>query len=113
MRDDPLFDLIGVKLSMGIAGFFGGVVSLAFLRNLTRAQCVLAVLVGCFTAAYLTPVLMHFLNLKPGVAEYENGVAFMVGLSAMNLIPVAMKTARILIQHWHMTGQNPSDGDKP
>jgi hypothetical protein len=82
---DTFLTAIGVKLTTLIAGFAGGIVSLAFLQGLSRRQALLAVIVGCLTAVYLTPVIVWWLNLSPNM---ENGTAFLLGLSAMNLIPL-------------------------
>ena len=76
---------LGIKLTSLVAGFAGGIVSLAFLQGLTRKQSVLAVVVGCLTAVYLTPVAVWWLNLSP---QMENGTSFLLGLSAMNIIPI-------------------------
>jgi Na+/proline symporter len=89
---EPLSAAIGVKLSTMVAGFAGGVVSLAFLQGLTRRQALLAVLVGCLTAVYLTPVAVYKFGVGP---ELENGTAFVLGLCAMNLIPLIKKALAV------------------
>lgn len=77
---DPIF---GVKAASLIAGFAGGVVSLSFVRQLTRLQAFLAVVTGSLSAGYLTPVVQLYL---PGAIP-EPTLAFLVGLTSMNLIP--------------------------
>lgn len=79
----PESGALGVKLASLVAGFAGGVVSLSFVRELSRWQAVLAVLTGSLCAGYLTPILA--LYLPAGVPEPT--LAFLVGLTAMNLIP--------------------------
>lgn len=74
----------GVKLASLVAGFAGGVVSLSYLRELTRAQMLLAVATGSLTAGYITPAVLHYI-LFP--SELENGIAFLIGLTAMNIVP--------------------------
>jgi hypothetical protein len=78
--------VLGVKLSTTVAGFAGGVVSLAFVQKLNRWQAVCAVVVGCLTATYLNPVV----DAKLGIAqpEFVNCTAFVIGLCGMNIVPL-------------------------
>lgn len=87
----PDISLFGVKLFSLIAGFAGGVVSLSFVKTLTKTQSALAVFTGAVTAAYSTPVITHFLTVGP---EYESSVAFFVGLTAMNIVPGVVELSR-------------------
>jgi hypothetical protein len=75
---------LGVKFASLLAGFAGGVVSLSYLRQLTPLQMALAVLAGTFMAGYLTPLAQHWIGMPD---EVENGVAFLLGMTAMNLVP--------------------------
>lgn len=75
--------VLGVKLASLVAGFAGGVVSLSFVRQLSRWQAILAVLTGSLSAGYLTPVVQLYLPS----AVPEPTLAFLVGLTSMNLIP--------------------------
>ncbi|PMQ04178.1 hypothetical protein DyAD56_15935 [Dyella sp. AD56] len=85
---EPVSATLGIKLSTTIAGFAGGVVSLAFIQNLNRTQAIGAVVVGTLTAAYLTPAILEHFNLGP---ELNNGAAFVIGLCAMSIIPAIKK----------------------
>lgn len=76
--------VLGVKLASLVAGFAGGVVSLSYLRELSRGQMFLAVATGSLTAGYITPAVLHYIAFP---AELENGIAFLIGLTAMNLVP--------------------------
>lgn len=89
---EPDTSILGVKLGPTIAGFAGGVVSLAFIQGLTRMQGVMAVVVGMLTAAYLTPVVVAKLGITP---ELQNGAAFVIGLCAMSVIPAIKKAVAI------------------
>lgn len=82
--------ILGVKAAWLVAGFAGGVVSLSFLRSLTPAQATLSVFTGALTAAYMTPVAVQWAGLADR-ADLANGVAFLIGLSAMNTIPGVIK----------------------
>lgn len=76
--------LFGVKLASLVAGFAGGVVSLSYLKALTRWQMLLAVATGSLTAGYITPAVLHYIAFP---TELENGIAFLIGLTAMNIVP--------------------------
>ena len=84
MADSTLNPELGVKMATLVAGFAGGVVSLSYVRELSKAQAFMAVITGSLFAGYATPVANHYFAL-PG--ELENGVAFIIGLTAMNIIP--------------------------
>lgn len=85
----------GVTLAFAVAGFWGGVVSLSFIKNLTALQGVIAVLTGVASASYFTPIAVQFfLSSNPGVAK-ENAVAFIIGLTAMNIIPGIIKVSEM------------------
>ena len=82
---DPTATLVGVKYSTAIAGFFGSVVALTFAKELTLLRLVLAVFTGSLTSVYTTDIVVHYLGIEPTL---DNGVAFLIGLTAMALIPV-------------------------
>lgn len=92
---DPVADggAIFHKLALPLAGFAGGVISLSFVKELTGKQAMAAVLTGTVTAIYVTPVALHFFGLAS--APYENGVAFVIGLTAMNIIPGLLKLSEV------------------
>lgn len=92
----PEASWLGVKLTFAVAGFWGGVISLSFIKNLTRSQGVLAVLTGIGSANYGTPFAMHYLLLASSPNEgLANAVAFIIGLTAMNIIPGVLKLSEI------------------
>jgi len=82
---DPTATLVGVKYSTAIAGFFGSVVALTFAKELTILRLLFAILTGCVTSVYTTDMAVHYLGIEPTL---DNGVAFLIGLTAMALIPV-------------------------
>lgn len=86
---------LGVKLATAVAGFAGGIVSLSFVRNLTPGQGVLAVFTGCASASYLTPLALHHIFNVSDNRPLENGVAFLIGITAMNLIPGFIKLSQM------------------
>jgi len=90
--------VLGVKYSALVAGFAGGVISLAYLKELTRAQMVIAVIAGSASAGYLTPVAIPMLARAVGIdatPAFENAAAFLLGLTSMNLIPGLLHLSEI------------------
>ena len=75
---------VGVKLASLLAGFAGAVVSLSFVKRLSRGYMLTSVIVGTISAGYLTPLGLAYFHLP---AEIQNGLAFIVGLTAMNIVP--------------------------
>lgn len=89
---------LGVKYSVLVAGFAGGVISLAYLKELTRAQMIIAVVAGSASAGYLTPVAIPLLARAVGIeasVAFENAAAFLLGLTSMNLIPGVLHLSEI------------------
>ncbi|QIE87994.1 peptidase M48, Ste24p [Pseudomonas nitroreducens] len=74
------------KYSVAIAGFAGAILSLSFLRGLTRKQAGAAVVTGFLSSIFTTQLVVAYFGL-PNDAESKNGVAFLIGLLAMNVIP--------------------------
>lgn len=104
---EPVTSAIGIKLGTLVAGFAGGVVSLAFIQGLTRWQAVMSVVVGSLSAAYLTPIALARLDISP---ELQNGAAFIVGLCAMNIIPLIKLAAGKLVERFFGSAP-PTQGD--
>lgn len=77
-------EALGIKLAPVVAGFVGAIASLAYMRDLTPGKAGLAIIVGTGCAAYVTPLVMGWLNLA-GTAG-ENAAAFIVGVIGMNLV---------------------------
>lgn len=91
---DPTADggVLGIKLAVIIAGFAGGVVSLSFVKDLSRQYAILAVFTGTVTANYLTPAVTHYFD---ALKAYDNLAAFLIGLTAMNIIPGLLKLSEL------------------
>ncbi len=90
--------IAGLKYSALIAGFAGGVISLAYLQELSRPQMAIAVLSGAACAGYLTPVALPILANALGIEltpALENAAAFLLGLTSMNIIPGVMRLSEI------------------
>ncbi len=85
--------LVDFKYNTLIAGFFGAVVYVMFTKNLTRAQVFTSVLIGLLTAYYLTPLVVAYsIKLTSySSGEMEGGVGFLLGLSALYIIPAIIR----------------------
>ena len=88
---DPAATLVGVKYSTAIAGFFGSVVALTFAKELTILRLLFAILTGSLTAHYSTAPLTYYLKVP---VEFNDSLAFGVGLLAMSLIPPPLFNCR-------------------
>lgn len=78
------------KYSVTIAGFWGSILSLGFLKDLTRLQAALAVFTGLGCSTYWTQPVAGWLSrtyIIPLDDSFLAGVAFTIGLLAMNVIP--------------------------
>lgn len=82
---------IGLKLAWLIAGFFGAVISLSFVRELTKEQAVISVLTGVVTTYYATPAIVYYCSIPKSPEALSHMVAFLTGLTAMNVIPGVLK----------------------
>jgi hypothetical protein len=78
----------GIDIAISVAGFFGAVVSLSFVRGMTRPQILASLVVGLVFANYATPVITYYLGTPE---QIRLGAAFFVGLTAMNFIPAILK----------------------
>lgn len=84
------FGVVLAKYGIVIAGFAGAIASLTFLQGLTRKQAFWAFFTGFTSAIFCTPLAVGFFKLEPG-GETQYGVAFLIGLLAMNIIPLLKK----------------------
>ncbi|MDZ7789742.1 MAG: hypothetical protein U5L08_04460 [Xanthomonadales bacterium] len=82
----------GFKYAALIAGAAGAVVSLRYIDDLSMFGRVLAVLTGTLTAGYGSPAAGQWLSISQPT---ENAIAFVLGLTAMNLIPGLLKLSQL------------------
>jgi hypothetical protein len=85
---------IGVKLAALVGGFFGALVSLKFIDGLGKKQRATTVLAGTLVSAYVTPIVVSYLELTP---KLEGGIAFLCGLFGMSLTGAIIKAMPDLI----------------
>lgn len=82
---DTILDWIafsGLKVTSAVAGFAGGLISLAHEKTLTKGQKIVVLLVAATCAGYLTPLAGHYLALSE---QLLSGLGFLIGLMAMKL----------------------------
>src|SRR6185503_6488678 len=75
-----------LKYGLAIASLVGSILSLALLRPLTKKEAAASVAIGFFTAMFTTDLVMAKFGLPTG-DDSRNGVAYLIGLLAMNVIP--------------------------
>lgn len=86
------FEDIGIEIAFLFAGLSGGVLSLGYSENMTFKKAILQIITGGACASYLTPILIQILpNWIPISATVGNGLAFIIGLIGMFLVPAIMK----------------------
>lgn len=87
----------GIKTGYVIAGFFGGVASLRYIKELNTPQAISAVFTGTVGANYGTPAILSYVSLEEAL-HYP--LAFVVGLTALNTIPLLIKTSENIQLNW-------------
>jgi hypothetical protein len=80
--------ILGVKYAALLAGAVGAVLSLRYIDGLSMFGRILAVVAGTATAGYVSPAISLWLGLPQPA---ENAVAFVLGLTAMNILPGLMR----------------------
>lgn len=86
---------LAAKYLTTFAGFVGAVLSLTFLKGLTRAQAISAVAIGFSCSVFTTPLTIAYFSL-PADSASEYGVAFLIGLLAMNIVPAIRQALNVL-----------------
>ena len=101
---------LGIKLSVLVAGLIGGIVSLTYETKLSFSRALLLIIGGASTAAYLHPVMSHYLSADN---QFSSGIGFVLGLVSMKIINFIMANAeKILAKYVNIDGTN-TDSDKP
>jgi hypothetical protein len=79
---------LGLKYATLAGGFFGALVSLKFIEGLSIPQRATTVLAGTLVSAYITPVIVSYLELS---VRLEGGIAFLCGLFGMSFTGAVIK----------------------
>lgn len=88
-----------IKYGLFIASLIGSVLSLSLLRPLSKQQAAWAIATGFFTAIFTTDLVVAHFGL-PATGDARNGVAYLIGLFAMNLIPLGKKAAQAFAKNY-------------
>lgn len=88
-------DLGGLNPNHAVAGFGGALASLPFMKPATWWLALGAIVAGLTTAMYMTPVVAEILASpkllgSPLTLRSENGLAFLLGMTAMIMIPAML-----------------------
>jgi len=83
-----MLESLGLKVATLVGGFLGALVSLKFIEGLSVKQRGTTVLAGALVSAYVTPIVVEFLELTP---KLESGVAFLCGLFGMSFTGAVVK----------------------
>lgn len=88
-------DLGGLNPHHAVAGFGGALASLPFMKPESWWLALGAIFSGLATAMFLTPVVAEILAVPqflgaPLTVRAENGLAFLLGMTAMLLIPAIL-----------------------
>lgn len=91
-------ELLGIKAAPALAGFIGGVISLAFMQSLSLTGKILSVFGGAFSAGYFAPLIVHYFYSSGAslAAGTENAIAFLTGLIGMNFLAGIYKVSLAL-----------------
>jgi hypothetical protein len=79
---------LGLKIATLVGGFVGALVSLKFIEGLSVYQRGSTVLAGTMVSAYVTPIVVTYLELTP---KMEGGIAFLCGLFGMSFTGAVIK----------------------
>jgi hypothetical protein len=85
-----MFEHMGIKTSVAVAGFCGGIAALSYLRPASVWHGVGVVTCGLAGAIYWTPVAMHYIELPDSL---EHAAAFTLGVTSMVVVSTILSLA--------------------
>lgn len=100
----------GIKLSVLLAGFIGGVVSLTYETKITFYRALLLIISGAAVAAYLQPLAEHWMNLPENLST---ALGFVLGLVSMKVIHFIMQYTEGTLQKHLQDYGRATKGNKP
>lgn len=101
---------LGIKLSVLVAGLIGGIVSLTYETRLSFSRALLLIVGGASTAAYLHPLMAHYLSLDN---QFSSGVGFVLGLVSMKIINFIMANAEKILEKYVKINGTDTESNKP
>lgn len=83
-----IVEIIGIKLSVAVAGLSGGVLRALSRKSFTLREMIASPICGALAASYMTSPVISYLGdiswpLPADQAATEHATAFIVGVSAM------------------------------
>ena len=83
-----VFDFLGIKASVVLAGLSGGILRALSRRSYKARELVASPICGALAAGYLTTPAVHYLGvvnwpLPPDQLAAQHAAAFLIGVSAM------------------------------
>ena len=84
-----------VKYGIIIASLVGSLLSLSLLRPLSKKEACASIALGFCTAIFTTDLVVAYFGL-PVYGDSKNGVAYLIGLTSMNLVPLLKLSLREL-----------------
>lgn len=102
---------LGIKLSVLVSGFIGGIVSLTYETKISFLRALLLITGGASTAAYLQPVAQHYIGLPE---QFSTGLGFVMGLVSMKIIEFLIEnTEKYLQSTIKVKNGQPTDNSEP
>jgi len=74
---------MGAKLAVIVAGFFGGVISMAFVPKMSPGMRYVSVFSGVSCAMFFTPLAIRLWGF---LVDFEPAVAFILGIGGMAIV---------------------------
>lgn len=91
---EPITTGLAAKYTYAVSGFFGGLVSLRFVTALSWWGALSSVGTGAICAQFLAPIAIRYWGTPQ---ELQGGVAFLIGLTSMNLVPALIKASTLFL----------------
>ena len=82
-----LFEKLALNMPLLVIGFVGAIIHTFTHRQQSFARGLLKVVTGTLSANYLTPLMMHLLDIN---MDAQYGVAFFLGYSGLKTIEMLM-----------------------
>lgn len=82
---DSRFDF-GITISQAMAAFAGAVAQVVIFPPKSKAWAVVMIIAGTLAAAYLSPLVVHLMNLDAKPGPVANAVVFLTGAFGMMLL---------------------------
>ena len=82
MKD--FFVSIGLNVGLAVSGFFGSLLLVGKQKEHSLREQVFSIIGGTMSANYLTPIVIHYLNVQNESMTY--GLAFVIGFGGLKTV---------------------------